>query len=175
MICADVGGEDVAEDLVLFGAVAAALGEERLPGDLELWLVEDDPAPADHAETLALCLSATDLWSVVEAVAADAAVAAITDELDDDEYEVQWNAVLAREAGALLTRRHRRRLWLLVRRLRAELPITGFPEASEAIDRACAAFRRSRAVRARLAALLLTDTLGPLHPLVLPLPVRLAA
>ena len=85
-LCADVGGEGTAASVVLIGAVVAALAEERLPGDLTLALVDEYPVPADQAETLALCLDAAALWSVVEAAAADAALARLPDELDDDEY-----------------------------------------------------------------------------------------
>jgi hypothetical protein len=160
-LVACVRDEAAAETAVLIGAVAAALAEERLPDEFVLELLEDDPEPAEPVEALALSLEASDLWSVAEAIAADRVVAAIPDD-DEDEYERRWDADLQREAARLLTRRHRRRLWLLVRRLHRELPIAGFPRASDAIAGACAAFERDRRVRARLAATLLGDTLGPL-------------
>jgi uncharacterized protein with PIN domain len=162
-LVAGVQDELAAEMTVLVGAIVAALAEQPLPDRFVLELLEDDPAPADPTEALALCLEATDLWSVVEAIAADQAVVTIPDELDEDEYARRWDAVLDREAAQLLTKRHRRRLWLLVRRLPSELPIEAFPRASHAVALACAAFERDRRVRSRVAAMTLGDTLGPLH------------
>jgi uncharacterized protein with PIN domain len=160
-LVADVRDEVTAETAVLLGAVVAALAEERLPDELVLELLEDDPELADPAETLALCLEATDLWSFVDETAAHGAVAAIPYELDEDEYARRWDTALEREAARLLTRRHRRRLWLLVRRLSRELPIEEFPRTSHAVGLACAAFERDRRVRSRVAGMLLGDTLGP--------------
>ena len=168
-LVAGVRDEVAAETTVLVGAVAVSLAEQPLPDEFVLELLEDDPEIADTAEVLALCLEATDLWSLVEAEAARRAVAAIPDELDEDEYEQRWQAVLEREAALLLTRRHRRRLALLVRRLSAELPFEEFPRASRAVDLACAAFERDPCVRSRLAAMSLGDTLGPLYWQQLPL------
>lgn len=162
-LVAGVGNEVAAETTVLAGAVAVALAEQRLPDELVLF--EEDPEPADPTEVLALFLEATDLWSVMEAVAADQAVAAIPDELDEDDYTRRWDAVLEREAARLLTRRHRRRLELLVSRLSSELPIEEFPRTSRAVALACAAFQRDRRVRSRVAAMLLGDTFGPLYGL----------
>lgn len=162
-LVAGVQDESSAEATVLLGAVTAALLEERAPEEFVLMLLEDDPEPGDPAEALTLCLEATDLWSVVEAMAANEVVATIPDELDDEDYERQWDALLEREAARLLTRRHERRLALLVRRLQHELPIAEFPRASRSVALACAAFHRDRRVRSHLAAMLLGDTLGPLH------------
>jgi hypothetical protein len=162
-LVAAVGSEDDAKTAVLVGSLVAALAEELLPDEFVLGLLEDDPAPADPAEALVLCIEATDLWSVPEALAADEAVAAIPDLVDEDEYEREWVAVLEREAANLLTKRHRRRLWLLVGRLRAGLPIAGFPRASHALELACASFERDRRLQSRVAAALLADTLGPLY------------
>ena len=91
-------------------------------------------APA--CETLALVLEASDL------------------------YEAEWDAIVATEAGRLRTRWHDRRLELLVHRLRDRLPLAGFQASSPALDAACAAFKRDRALRRRLAALLLADSLS---------------
>lgn len=160
-LTADVRDVAMVDSTVLVGAIVAALSEQRPPSELALVLLEDDSEPEDPAETLAICLEATDLWSVEEAATADRAVAGIPDELDEDEYARRWQALLEREAAQLLTKRHRRRLWLLVRRLRGEEPFEGFPYASRAVEQACAAFVRDRRVRLRVAAMLLGDTLGP--------------
>lgn len=159
---AEVADEAKVEIIVLVGAIAASLNEQPLPGNLVLGLLEDEPGCfTDPAGVLALCLEAADLWSVEEAAIADHAIAAIPDELDDDEYERRWEAVLDRESALLLTRRHRRRLLVLARRLRSELPLEGFPRTSEAVGRACAALERDRQLRLRVASILLGDTLGP--------------
>jgi hypothetical protein len=62
-----------------------------------------------------------------------------------------------------MTRRHRRPLSRLVRRLAGELPDEEFRSASRAGALACDAFDRDRRVRSRVAALLLADMLGPLR------------
>ncbi|MDP9285536.1 MAG: hypothetical protein M3P41_11395, partial [Actinomycetota bacterium] len=105
-LVAGVRDEVAAETVVLVGAVAAALAEERLPDTFVLWLFENDREPADPTEALALCLEATDLWSVAEALAADRAVAAIPDDLDEDEHARRWDAVLEREAANLFDAMH---------------------------------------------------------------------
>ena len=159
-----VPDEAAAETIVVVGAIGVAFAEERLPDELVLEYLEDDPRLVAPADALSLCLEATDFWSVVEAVAADVVVAAIPDELDDDEYTRQRQAALTREATRLLTRGHRRRLSLLVGRLARELPIEGFPRASNTLAVACAAFERDRRMRSRVAAMLLGDALRQLPP-----------
>jgi hypothetical protein len=162
-LVAGVRDEAAVNVTVLVGAVAAALAEPPLPDGLVLDLLEVEPGLEDPSQVLALCLEATDLWSVAEAVTAGQAIAAIPDELDEDAYARRWEAVLEREAARLLTKRHRRRLGLLVARLRGELPLEEFPAASHAIELACAAFERDRRMPARVAAMLFADTLGPLR------------
>lgn len=164
-LVADVDDEHVAEQTVVVGAVVAALKEDPRPDDQALDLLDDD----DPAEALALCIDPCNLWSIFEAAMAEQAVAAIPEHLDDDAYARRWDEVLGREADALATKWHRRRLALLVRRLRAQLPIGGFPHASEVLTRACAEFERHKRVRTRLATLLLEDTLDPFRLLDLPL------
>lgn len=159
-LVAGVEDADAAEKMVLVGSVTAALAEERLPGAFVLDLLEDDRDLADPAEALALCIAPGDLWSIREALAADHAVAVIPDELDDDEYARVWEIVLGRESRDFRTKRHERRLLLLVRRLQRELPISGSPRASEVLARACARFERDRRIRAQVAALLLADKAG---------------
>ena len=156
--------EAAAETLVLVGAIAVTFAEERLPDQLVLELLEQDPEPAGPADALSFCLEATDLWSVVEAITTDYVVAAIPEELDDEEYARRWDEAIADEAARFLTRRHRRRLSLLVARTARELPIEGFPRASEELARACASFERDSRMRSRVAALLLGETLERLPP-----------
>jgi hypothetical protein len=161
---AAVPDEVEAETIVLVGAIGMAFAEERLPDELVLEFLEDDPRLVSPADALSLCLEATDFWSVLEAVAADVVVAAIPDELDDEEYARRWDEVIAGEAARFLTKSHRRRLSLLVGRLAHELPIVGFPRASNTLAVACSAFERDRRMRARVAAMLLGDALRELPP-----------
>jgi hypothetical protein len=161
LLRADVADEATVETVTLLGAIAASLAERPHPGSFVLGLLEDDPDVADPAEVLALCLEATDLWSVEESAIADCAIAAISDELDEDEYARCWDAALERAAAHLLSGRHRRRLLVLANRLRHELPFEGFPRTSRAVDQACAALERNRHLHLRVSSMLLGDTLGP--------------
>ena len=104
-------------------------------------------------------LECGDLWSVRESIQLDAALAALPDELDDEEYERRWKETIEVMATRLTTRWHRKRLPVLVRRLRARLPLAGYAEVSAALESACESFERDSAVRARLAAELLADSL----------------
>jgi hypothetical protein len=104
-----------------------------------------------------------DLWSIVESVEADEAIAALDEMLDDDAYEAQWNATLATEAARLGDDWHDERLLQLVGRLRGRLPIDGRPEASRMLEAACRAVDADATLRRRLAAMLLGDSLGRLH------------
>lgn len=160
-VCEEVGDERLAREAVVAGAVAAAV-EERLRArepDLEL-IEERADVRADLAEALAFALEAADLWSLSEAARADTALAAIPEHLDDDEYGLRWEAVLAAQARRLTTRWHRRRLDELVRRLASRLPVEGRPLASAALASACDAYRRDGSVRERVAAHLLADSLN---------------
>lgn len=156
--------EAEAEQVVLLGAVAAALGEVRAvdPGVLELIEVDED-IRADPILALSLALVATDLWSIAEAIAADEALAQVPDLLDDDASEVLWIAAIKAEAARLWSPRHARRLALLVERLRAQLPIAGRANVSAALADACTVFERDEEARTSLAAMLLEDSLGPLQ------------
>jgi hypothetical protein len=161
-LVAQVGDPGKARMSLLVGAVVAALDEYPSVDEFVLESLEDDEEPVDPAEAIALCIDPCDLWSVAEASAANEAVLAIPDHVDDDEYELLWEQAFADAAARLLTHAHRRRLRLLVRRVEAQLPFDGFPAASTAVESACAAFDRDKRLHERVAALLLGDTLGPL-------------
>lgn len=154
-----IPGVERVAPVVLAAAVAGALAERRRPDPRALDLLEDDLV-SDPAEVLAFAIEAGDVWSYLETCEADAAVAAIDDELDDEEYEEHWNAVLAREAKRLATGEHRKRLARLVAQLAVFEPCECHPRAWEAIAAACAAFQRDREVRGRVLVMLLTDSLG---------------
>jgi hypothetical protein len=168
--CADLGGdEEMARRAVLAGAVAAAVKERQPPDPDRLALLEDSgDLCRDAGETLAFLLEAGDLWSIAESAQVEERLRAIPDDLDDDAYEPEWYGVVAREAERLMTPWHEERLALLVRRLRAQLPLAGFPAASTALEEACAAFERDAGLRRRLAELLVIDAFSRL-PLDLPL------
>jgi hypothetical protein len=158
---AKLGDERLAEQAVLVGAAAAAL-RERLPPDpgvLEL-LEEREDLRSDPVEALALVLEAGDLWGVLESAELDAELSRLPDELDEDEYEARWEAVVAAAAERLGTRWHRRRLEELVGRLRLQLPFRDYPKTSDALLSACQAFEGDRQVRVRLAAALLADSVS---------------
>jgi hypothetical protein len=163
-VVAELEDGTVAEHALLAGAVAAGLKERKAPDHLALELLEErEDLREDPAEALSFALEACDLWSVVEAERLDRALAELPDELDDYEYEAVWHRTIAAEARRLARGPHRRRLEVLVRRLGAQLPLDGYPLASDALAQACAAFVRVPVVRERLLALLLADTLGPLR------------
>jgi hypothetical protein len=154
-------GAESAMPILLVAAVAAALEERGRPDPLGLDLLEEDAGlRADPAETLTYALDATDVWSFPETLAADTALAALDEDLDEDQYELLWNEVLAREMKRLGTREHHRRLARLVKRLAALEPCPCHPLAWEAITSACAAFERDRELAGRLLESLLTDSLG---------------
>lgn len=144
-IVADAGRRDEVLQILLTGAVVAGLEERQRGLDVEaLELLEaDEDARDDPVETLALVLTAGDLWNVLETVEAlesfdrGAALAAIADRLWSE-----W---------------HDRRLAELLRRVRAQLPMPGFPAASAAVEAACRAARDDRRVLIRLRAELLLD------------------
>ncbi len=158
-LVADIHNEDAAERAALVGSVTAALAEQPQPPQIVLELLEDVRELADPAEALSLSIAPADLWSIADAIAADWAVAALPEELGDEEYERAFRIVLKREARELLTKQHARRLALLVRRLARELPIDGYPRASQTLARACAACERDRRMRSRVAEMMLGDCL----------------
>jgi hypothetical protein len=165
-LCDELGDEPALRDAVLTGAVAAALHEERSLDPAVLDLLEDgDELRDDPADALALALDATDLWSVVEATAAEAACDAIPDEVDDDEYEARWQAAIADTADRLWTDRHARRLAILVGRVRSRLPDPAFSHASAILAEACERVSGDENEARVLGADLLGDTLGALRRL----------
>jgi hypothetical protein len=170
-LVADAQNEETAQVAVIIGSVTVALAEQTRPPQIVLELLEDERELSDPTEALALCIAPADLWSSAEAIAAERAVAALPEELDDDEYERAFRIVLKRQARELLTKQHARRLALLVRRLAGELPLEGFPRVSQTLARACTAYERDRRTRSRLAELLLGDLLMYLEAE----PFRLAA
>jgi hypothetical protein len=143
----EMGGHDDARQVILIGAVVAGLEERQRqfdPAALEL-LEVDEEAREDPVESLALVLSATDLWNAFEVIDA-------TESLDT-------GATTAVIAEHLWSGWHEQRLEDLVHRLRERLPVTGFPAASSAIESGCRAFEHDPWVRARLRSELLLDAL----------------
>jgi hypothetical protein len=165
-LCDELGDEPALRDAVLTGAVAAALHEERSLDPAVLDLLEDgDEFRDDPVEALSLARDATDLWSVVEATAAEAACDAIPDEVDDDEYEARWQAAIADTADRFWTDRHARRLATLVGRARSRLPDPAFSDASAVLAEACERVSGDEGEARVLGADLLGDTLGALRQL----------
>jgi hypothetical protein len=143
----EIGGRDDAVQVLLIGAVVAGLEERQRqfdPAALEL-LEVDEEAREDPVESLALVLSATDLWNAFEVIDA-------TESLDT-------GAATTVIAERLWSGWHEQRLEDLVHRLREQLPATGFPAASSAIESGCRAFEHDPWVRARLRSELLLDAL----------------
>lgn len=143
----DVGGRDDAVQILLVGAVVAGLEERHRQIDPEaLGLLEvDRDAREDPVESLALALAATDLWSSFEIIEAI--------------ESFDTGATTAVIAERLWSEWHEQRLVDLVNRLRARLPVAGFPAASAAIESGCRAFDRDPGVRFRLRSELLLDAL----------------
>lgn len=141
------GRPDDAVQILLLGAVVAGLEERQRPLDraaLQLLEVDKDIRD-DPVESLALVLVAGDLWSMLEAV----------DAVDSFDRGVSTAALAER----LWSDWHEHRLDQLVRRLRARLPVPGFPTASSTIETACEAFEGDDRVGTRLRAELLLDAL----------------
>jgi hypothetical protein len=158
----DVSGLDTAESVLLAGAFAATLREWREPEPLRLALIAETEDPA---EALALALDGTNLWSVVDATLLDELLAALDQDLDEDAYTVVWDATVERLARRLCSDAHARRLDVLVERIVAWSSTHEDHAAAPKLRDACAAFARDEHVRARVAALLLSDTIEPLSPL----------
>lgn len=157
----ELGDAALAQEALLAGGVIAALRERWGPDPDALELVEElADVRADPAQALGFALEGADLWSFDESVAADAALAALPEHLDDDAYDVRWKRVLAEQAELQWSDWHEERLELLVARLRARLPLDGFPVASRALAGACERFDGDPAFRRELAAVLLSDTLS---------------
>jgi hypothetical protein len=156
----DLGDEAEAEQIVLIGAIVAALKEPcAIDSDvLELIAVQGDELESDPAEILSVVLDPVDVWSIAEATTVDAALRQIPDFLDDDAYAVRWSGAVEFVMTRLWSPRHDRRLARLVRRLRARVELVEDARVSELLRHAYAAFERDEAVRMRLASLLLIDS-----------------
>jgi hypothetical protein len=153
----DVGDEERAREAVVYGAVAAGVWERRPLDAMALrWL--DEAPDEDPSEALALVLDAGDLWSVHESVIAEAALSELDDGLDDEAYELAWDAALAERAPRLWTEWHEARLAELVARLRSLLPLEDLLAATVTLTAACEAFERDAVVRRRVADMLLEDS-----------------
>jgi hypothetical protein len=152
----DVGDEELARAAVVRGAVAAGVWERRPPDAMALrWLGSPDEDPS---EVLALVLDAGDLWSVHESVIAEAALAELDEGLDDEAYELAWDAALAERAPGLWTGWHEARLAELVARVLSLLPLEDLPAATVTLAAAFEAFERDAVVRRRVANMLLEDS-----------------
>jgi hypothetical protein len=115
-------------------------------------------------EALTWVLDGKDLWSVIESAEADAALATLDDDLDlDDAHEALFEATLASEARRLATAWHTTRLAELVARVKASLPIEGFPGASALLAHACDEFEPGGPMADALAAELLHSSLSRLR------------
>jgi SEC-C motif len=157
----ELGDEELARAAVVRGAIAAGVWERRALGASALELLEES-LDEGAAEALALVLDPNDLWSAFESSVADAALLELDDELEDETYEVIWNATVIEQARRLREPWHDARLAELVGRVRSRLPLHGDADASATLARACEDFERDAGVRARLAELLLIDSLGRL-------------
>jgi len=156
-ICRWIGDETVAEEAVLAGAVAAALQEQRVLDPDRLSLVEGSAAWAAPDEALAVVLEATDLWSLVECCALEEAIGH-----DPGASGERWPELCRLQARRLLTPRHERRVGRLLGRIRAQLPVAGYPQASRLLARACREVEQDAELRASVAAILLGDALAEL-------------
>jgi SEC-C motif-containing protein len=152
----DLGDEQFAREAVVRGAVAAGVWERRpLDATALRWLGSPDEDPS---EVLALVLDAGDLWSVHESVTAEAALVELDEGLDDEAYELAWNAALAERASGLWTEWHDARLAELVARLGSRLPLEDLPAATVTLAAACEAFAHDAVVRRRVGDMLLEDS-----------------
>lgn len=156
----ELGDDELVARAMVTGAAAAAVRERFPPERRTLEALEQlEELRRDPCTALASALEGGDLWSLHESVQADAALAALPEGLDDEEYEQRWEEAISAEAARLGTSWHRERLGELVRRLQSQLPLSGFPAASAALSEACAAYDRDPGLRAELAVALLADSL----------------
>jgi len=157
--------EDVLRSLVLGGAVAAALGEERALHPRVLALLEErEELRADSIGLLLCVLDGTQVWSALDGEELERAVDGLDDELGDEEYEEEFDAIVDGIVERSWTDRHARRLAFLVARVRRQVPRQDFPATSASLTTACARFEEDETLTPPLAAMLLADTLGPPRP-----------
>jgi hypothetical protein len=144
-LCAEAGSEWLAEKMLLSGAVLAGVHERCGPASFRLAFLEQRARVEETYHALSWVLDGHDLWSLIESAEAEVALRLLdpNEELDDEAYEVLWEATLASEARQMWTPWHEARLAELVERLRASLPIAGFPAASSLIAAACDEFEPS--------------------------------
>ncbi len=157
-LCAELGDEALALATLLEGAVVAGLAERR-PHDEPLlaFLEESEELLGDPLMALGLAVEPLDLWSAVEAARTAEAAEAAGDE---------WERAVDAEAAHLFSRRHHRRLDVLVERVRRELPVEGCPRASRVLLDACGRYGGEADFEASLAALLLGASLDELDELL---------
>ena len=158
-VLADFGNDELAVELLLVGAVAAGVNERRRPLDEALWLLEFD-GEVDPVTALATAIEPEDLWSIIESAETAAALDAVSDDLDADEFERRSIAVLESQAARLRTTWHDERLDALLAALRERLPDPDYARASAAL---LDAIDRGDAVRSRLATALLADSLDRVY------------
>jgi hypothetical protein len=149
----DFRDEELARQLVVIGAIAAALAEPRELDHEALATIEaEDGLAADPVEALAMVVDGCALWSIAEVSFAWEALEAVS--------TPRWAEVLTAEAGRLWTDAHAERLDLLVGRVRAlSAPAPEFPRAWAALATACELYARESGARESLAALLLEQAL----------------
>ncbi|MFN8223808.1 MAG: SEC-C domain-containing protein [Gaiellales bacterium] len=164
-------GDEVQASLCLLGsAVNAGIRDHR---PVERQLAELAEGECKPGEALALCLDGEMLWSRVDGLAAERAVDAIPEWVDDEEYDRLFHPAIARVAQHHATEWHAPRLARIVRRVEAQLPFDGLESASENVRIDCARFATEETFRADLAATLLGDLVG--RPLIESFRARLAA
>jgi len=150
-------GRDAAAAL-LAGSVAAGIRDHRPPPRRLIELAESSKTSHDAPlEVLGMCFDGSQLWSDEDGVEAARAIEAISEWVDDDEYDRRWLTALETVAANRTTDWHRRRLARLVRRVERHLPFEGLPRASAAIASGCTEFAADEHSRLRLAAMLLGD------------------
>jgi hypothetical protein len=160
-LVADVGDERRAGQEVLAGSVVAALAERRQLRAKGLELIEEHAELRNPALALSRVLRGAQVWSAAEAAEVDYRIVRIPPGLDEDAYERRLDETFARETKRNWSAAHERRLFILVNRVRAQLPAGGYPHASAVLAAACAVFTRDATVRQRVAAILLARTLDP--------------
>jgi SEC-C motif len=164
----ELGSEELARTAVVRGAVAAGVWERGRP--LNPWSLAllEESSREDAADSLSFVLDARDLWSAFESGIVDDVLAELDDGLDDEAYDLVWNATVAEYARRFRGNWHDDRLAELVARVRSRLPLQGYTRACTALALACEGFKRDGDVRDRLPALLLAESVcrvsAPLAP-----------
>jgi hypothetical protein len=154
-------GAELVNGAVLAGAAAAGVRDLRPPPTDVLELLEElDEVLAEPLDALSWVIGGEALWSRRETELVESGIHRIPDWLDDDAYEARWRETIVDFAAGAATEWHARRLARLVERARRRLPYDGFPATTAAVSAGCERFDADTASRARLAALLLEDTIG---------------